>query len=432
VRSLDISKVLDRLAVILCPPGVLAGALTAAAACAQGGEPPPPPARALDPQVAPQGNLPRVRLSRAFAPLVFNRPVWLTHAGDGSERLFVLEQNGRIRVFSSTGPAASAGVFLDIEHKVFRGHNEEGLLALAFHPRFADNGYFYVYYSASKPRRGVLSRFSVSPDDAERADPSTEAPVLEVGQPYGNHNGATVLFGPDGYLYLSLGDGGLANDPLRAGQDLSTMLGKILRIDVDRQEPGKPYAVPDDNPFVGRPGALPEIWAYGLRNVWRMSFDRETGDLWAGDVGQNAIEEVDLIVRGGNYGWSLREGTRPLHQGEPPDPMIDPVIEYPQRQGRETLGLSVTGGYVYRGRRNPRLTGAYVYGDYVTGRIWALRHEAGRVTAHREVYRPQAGGVFIASFGEDAAGELYVCAFDAIDGRDGGTGRIYLIEEDAR
>jgi len=254
--------------------------------------------------------------------------------------------------------------------------------------------------------------------------------ILEVDQPYGNHNGATVLFGPDGYLYISLGDGGSAFDPQDNGQNLSTLLGTILRIDVDREQDGHAYAIPPDNPFVDRPGARGEIWAYGLRNVWRMSFDRETGDLWAGDVGQNKWEEIDLITRGGNYGWRIREAAHPFKAGTPPDPMIDPVVEYPQRRGqgrsRELVGMSITGGCVYRGRSQPQLAGVYLYGDYVTGRIWALRYEDGRVTAHRQVFDGPPR-VHISSFGEDADGELYVCSFDQMDGRRGGTGRLYIL-----
>ena len=281
--------------------------------------------------------------------------------------------------------------------------------------------------AASCTRRGVLARFEVSADDPDRADPDSEAVILEVPQPFGNHNGSTVLFGPDGYLYVSLGDGGSANDPQNNAQDLGTLLGTVLRLDVDG-EPGG-YAIPQDNPFVDRPGARGEIWAYGLRNIWRMSFDRSTGDLWAGDVGQNAWEEIDVITKGGNYGWRSREGMHPFREGVSTDPLIDPVVEYAQRQRRQIIGMSVTGGYVYRGRAMKRLYGAYVYGDYVTGRIWALRYDSGQVTAQREVFHSPPR-VYISSFGEDAAGELYVCSFDAMDGRGGGAGRIYRVVEE--
>ena len=394
--------------------------------CANAEEPPPPAVA-----VAQEGaaDLPRISLVRAFPRLTFPRPVFVTHAGDGSGRLFVVEQAGRIRVFEDRRDVETAEVFLDIRPQVLRRHNEEGLLSLAFHPRYAQNGHFYVYYSASKPRRGVLSRFSVAPDVPDRADPASEQVILEVEQRWGNHNGSTVLFGPDGYLYISLGDGGSANDPLGSGQDLSTLLGTVLRIDVERREDGRPYAIPPDNPFVDRAGARGEIWAYGLRNIWRMSFDRETGDLWGGDVGQNAYEEIDLIVGGGNYGWNIREASHPFRSGTSPDPLIDPVVEYPQRRGREIVGQSVTGGYVYRGREIPGLFGAYIYADYLTGRIWALRYTNGEVVAHREILTPPPR-VYISSFGEGPDGEVYVCGFDNMDGRGGGTGRIYRISDE--
>jgi len=372
--------------------------------------------------------LPSVHLQRAFGQLEFHRPVQVTHAGDN--RLFVVEQNGRIRVFENSPDRGTPDVFLDIRSQVRRKDNEEGLLSLAFHPRYAANGFFYVYYSASKPRRGILSRFTVSADDPNRAEPDSEKVILEVDQPYGNHNGATVLFGPDGFLYMSLGDGGSAFDPQDNGQNLSTLLGSILRIDVDHEQDGHAYAIPSDNPFVDRPLARGEIWAYGLRNVWRMSFDRETGDLWAGDVGQNTWEEIDLITRGGNYGWRIREAAHPFKQGTPPDPMIDPVVEYPQRRGqgrsRELVGMSITGGFVYRGRSQPRLAGLYFYADYVTGRIWAMRYQDGRVIAHRQVFDGPPR-VYISSFGEDAFGELFICSFDQPDGKRGGTGRLYRV-----
>ncbi len=377
---------------------------------------PPPPGEAGKQR-------PQVTLERAF-PLDFKRPVQLVHAGD--DRLFVVEQLGRVMLFENRADVESARVFLDIHTKVHFGHNEEGLLSLAFDPHYPDNGSFYVYYSANRPRRTVLSRFQRSASDPGAADPASEQVILEQEQPFGNHKGGTILFGPDGFLYLSLGDGGSAGDPFDNGQKLSTLLGKIIRIDVAREEAGRPYAIPADNPFLTRPGARGEIWAYGLRNVWRMSFDRKTGDLWAGDVGQNAWEEVDLIVKGGNYGWRIREGAHPFGDGTPQDPLIDPLAEYPQRLGREIVGLSITGGHVYRGRRIAGLEGAYVYGDYVSGRIWALRYSGGKVLDHREIFSPPPS-VYIASFGEDAEGELYICSFDQPDGRGGGNGHIYRL-----
>jgi glucose/arabinose dehydrogenase len=376
-------------------------------------------------QQAGASTLPAISLSPAYPQLTFVRPVLLTHAGDGTNRVFVVEQIGRIRVFENSSGAEETKTFLDIRAKVLsppRGNNEEGLLALAFHPKYKENGRFFVYYSAAGPRRGVLSEFTVSESDPDVADASSEKVILEVEQPYGNHNGSSINFGPDGMLYYSLGDGGWANDPHGNGQNLGTLLGTIMRIDIDSQSDGKPYAIPNDNPFVDRQGARGEIWAYGLRNVWRMAFDPNTGDLWAADVGQNAWEEVDLITKGGNYGWNLREGAHPFEDGTPTtEPMIDPVVEYPRNQG-----MSITGGYVYRGKAIPGLEGAYIYGDYVTGRIWGLRHEDGKLSEHREILRSDERK-YIASFGEDRDGEMYICAFDQLDGRGGARGRIFKI-----
>ena len=370
-------------------------------------------APALPAQEPPgEGDLPDLDLEPAFDALRFERPVFLTWAGEDDDLLYVADQAGRIHVFENRDDIRRSEVFLDIRDKVFEardgGHNEEGLLSIVFHPRFEENRQLFVFYSASEDRgrhrRGVLARYT-APED-RRADPASEEILLEVEEPFGNHNGCCLLFGPDGFLYLSLGDGGAANDPLNAGQDLGTWLGKILRIDVDRSEGGRPYAVPAGNPFAGREDALPEIWAWGLRNVWRMSFDRETGDLWAGDVGQNKWEEIDLIMRGGNYGWRIREGFHPFSGEEPKTELLDPVLEYSHAQG-----LSVTGGYVYRGQAIPSLRGAYLYGDYQTRRIWALRWDGSKVTAHKQVV-PPSRSTYVASFAEDADGEIYLCGFD--------------------
>lgn len=391
-----------------------------------------------DAAAAPAGDLPTIRLSPAFPQLSFMRPVWVGAAPGRADHLFVIEQTGRIVMFENRSDASETSVFLDIRQRVQMRHNEEGLLDLEFHPKFAENGEFYVWYSAGNPRRTVLSRFTLMKDDPNRADPDSEVVILEVEQPWGNHNGGTVLFGPDGYLYVSIGDGGAANDPYNHGQNLSTLLGTIIRIDVDNtsirqqgntsttdgEKPARAYAIPADNPFVNREGARPEIWAYGLRNVWRMSFDKETGDLWAADVGQDKWEMVYLITKGGNYGWNITEGShpfRPAREGEPADPILNPIVEYPRR-----MGMSITGGNVYRGEANVKLRGAYLYADYVSGRIWACRHEGGKLTAHRQVYSPPPPR-FITSFGEDASRELYVCAFDRLDGREG---KIYRVVEE--
>ncbi len=362
-----------------------------------------------------EADLPSVRLVKAFPRLQLDRPVFLAAPPGDPKHLFVVEQAGRILAFDHRADADHADVLFDVRDRIVShangGHNEEGLLAFAFHPKYAENRAVYVYYSADKLRRGVLSRYRVS-DDERRIDPDTEEVILEVGQPYQNHNGCTLLFGPDGFLYASFGDGGAGNDPHGHGQNLATLLGTIIRIDVDHQEGGMRYAIPKDNPFVKRPGARLEIFAYGLRNVWRMSFDRQTGELWAGDIGQDKWEEIDLIKSGGNYGWSIAEGFHLFKGGQSEDPLQEPVVEY----GRH-LGWSVTGGYVYRGGRIKSLVGAYVYADYVSGRIWALRFEPNHVTAHKELLDTELS---IASFSEGPDGELYLLAFD---------GYVYVFEE---
>jgi glucose/arabinose dehydrogenase len=361
-----------------------------------------------------------VRLTPAFPNVTFTRPVLVTTAGDGTNRLFVVEHKGRVRVLENRRDVAEAPVFLDLRERVRSRHNEEGLLSLAFHPKYAENGRLYVAYTASDPRRVVIARYEATPDEPDRADPASESIVLEVEQPYGNHNGTSLLFGPDGYLYVGLGDGGGQNDPHQHGQNRATLLGSILRLDVDGAAGGRAYAIPPDNPFAGRQDAREEIWAYGLRNPWRMSFDRATGELWAGDVGQNRFEEINRITRGGNYGWSLREGRHPFRRGPVPADLIDPLVEY----GRDE-GISVIGGSVYRGAAQPALAGVYVYADYVSGRIWGLRAEDGVVVAHAQIstgrQRPH-----IASFGEDAEGELLACVFDRLDGQRGQIHRVVI------
>ncbi len=298
------------------------------------------------------------------------RPIILTHANDASKRLFVATEHGVIHVFPNDQKATETKVFLDIQDRVSYDdkQNEEGFLGLAFHPRYKDNGEFFVFYTTKKAKlTNVISRFRVSKDDPSKADPASEEVLLTIEKPYWNHDGGTIAFGPDGYLYIAHGDGGLGGDPHGNGQKLGTLLGKILRIDVNHKGTDKKaYAIPADNPFIGK-HAQPEIWAYGLRNVWRMAFDSKTGQLWASDVGQNQYEEIDLIVKGGNYGWSRREGLHPYgekgvgHQSD----LIDPIWEY-----RHEVGKSLTGGNVYRGKRLPELDGSYIYGDYVTGKIW--------------------------------------------------------------
>ena len=314
--------------------------------------------------------IPKIDLNPLWGGMTFSQPIDLTAAPGNETTFFIAERPGRIFAIDTESSAPVKRTFLDIrKDKVSMQNSEEGLLAMAFDPDYQSSGKVYVYYTASKPRRGVLARFTAKSGSKEPIDPATEEVLLTVEQPWGNHNGGTVLFGPDGYLYISLGDGGAADDPHGHGQDLSTLLGTILRIDVNNsQVDGKAYAIPPGNPFVGQSGAHNEIWAYGLRNVWRMSFDQKTGALWAGDVGQNKFEEVDIIVKGGNYGWNAREGKHAFRGGEGQGPFVEPVFEYNRRGGG-----SITGGYVYRGKAYPQLDGIYFVADFMSGRIWGLR-----------------------------------------------------------
>lgn len=335
------------------------------------------------------------------------RPILLTHAGDGSNRVFVPTQHGVIHVFPNKDDVTETKVFLDIQKLVRYSdkQNEEGLLGLAFHPKFKQNGEFFVFYTDVKAEMAnVLSRLRVSKTDPNKADPASEEQLIRFEKPYGNHDGGTVAFGPDGYLYVTHGDGGAGGDPQGNGQKLSTLLGKILRIDVDKKANGKKYAIPADNPFVKQSNVAPEIWAYGLRNVWRMAFDRKTGQLWAGEVGQNLFEEIILVKGGGNYGWSVREALHP-HGGQGtgvrPE-LIEPIWEY-----HHDVGRSITGGVVYRGKQIPELNGAYLYTDYVSGKTWALRYDEkqGRVVENHILPNVRLNAL---SYGEDEAGEVYI------------------------
>lgn len=343
------------------------------------------------------------------------RPIVLTHADDGSDRVFVAEQHGAVYVFDNDQDVTESKLFLDIRDRVSYNdnENEEGLLGMAIHPDFKENGEVYIYYSAQDPpHTSVISRFGTSADDPHRADAATEEQLLVIDQPFWNHNGGTIAFGPDGYLYIGLGDGGAANDPYGNAQNLGVLLGSILRIDVDRKgDDGTAYAIPADNPFVDRDGARPEIYAYGVRNVWRLAFDAETGVLWCGDVGQNLWEEIDLIEKGGNYGWNRRESMHPFgaNGADPNDQMIEPIWEYDHQ-----VGKSITGGLVYRGSRVPKLTGKYVYADYVSGKIWALDYDAVRGAVKN--YQVSGPMLPIISFGEDERHDVYFMIV-APDGR---------------
>ena len=330
-------------------------------------------------------------------------PVFATHAGDGSGRLFVVEKPGRIVVLGPDGQ--SQGVFLDLRDRVGSSSSEQGLLGLAFHPQFVDTGRLFVYYT-DKNGDTVISRFQAN-DERSAADPASEVVLLTQEQPASNHNGGMLAFGPDNMLYAGLGDGGRAGDPWGNGQSLDTLLGKLLRIDVDGDQP---VAVPADNPFAGQEGAKGEIWAYGLRNPWRFSFDRATGDLWIGDVGQNQWEEIDYqpaaSVGGENYGWDLMEGTH-CYDADTCDQsgLVLPVAEYAHGDN----GCSVTGGYVYRGTAEPSLQGAYFYGDYCSGRIWGLARDASGEWQSNELLDT---ALQISSFGETEDGEVLVVDLD--------------------
>ena len=324
-------------------------------------------------------------------------PVALTNAGD--DRLFIVEQAGRIMVWNGTVVLPTP--FLDIRSIVGSG-GERGLLGLAFHPDYAQNGFFYVNFT---DRNGdtIVARYTVSVTDPNRADPATAHTLLTIDQPFSNHNGGQLQFGPDRYLYIGMGDGGSGGDPLNNAQNRNQLLGKMLRIDVDS---ATPYGIPPTNPFVGQSGVRPEIWALGLRNPWRFSFDRVTGDLWIADVGQGDVEEVDFqpaSSRGGeNYGWRIKEGSECFNpQSCSSVGLVDPVLEYGHAGG----ACSVTGGYVYRGTRSPRLFGTYIYADYCNGIIWgATRTASGTFSSRVLIDTP----FFISTFGEDANGEVYV------------------------
>lgn len=351
--------------------------------------------------------LSQFKLEQAFPAIVFSHPVDFQHSGDGSNRIFVVEQKGTIRVFPNADTVTNTRVFLDLTGKVISG-GEEGLLGLAFHPQYATNGFLFVDYTAPDPLRTVIARYSVSTTNPDSVDTASEIVLLEVAQPYVNHNGGQIVFGTDGYLYVALGDGGSGGDPQGNGQNLHVLLGKILRIDVDSPIPPLKYGIPPDNPFAGNAqGYREEILAHGLRNPWRFSIDRPSGRIWAGDVGQDTREEIDLIVKGGNYGWNIMEGTMCLNPPAGCDTagLVPPVWDY----GR-SLGYCVTGGYVYHGSRVPQLTGRYVYGDYGSGRIWSLVIDGVPSPANTELV---LSGFPISSFGVDQNNELFICNYGA-------------------
>ncbi len=347
-----------------------------------------------------------IELALEIVAAGLSNPLYLT-APAGDARLFVVEQVGRVRIVEN-GQLLSTP-FLDITDRVGSG-GERGLLSIAFHPDYSANGYFYASYTENGGDTRI-ERYSVTADP-NRADPSSANLVLSVEQPFGNHNGGLIVFGPDDMLYIGLGDGGSGGDPQGHGQNRNTLLGALLRIDVDG---GGPFAVPADNPFVADPGARDEIWAYGLRNPWRFSFDREAGNLYIADVGQSRWEEVNVVPAdsgGANYGWNVMEGAHCFASDTcDSSNLVQPVVEYGHGEG-----CSITGGYVYRGSAIPEIRGHYFYSDFCSGFLRSFRYSGGAVSERREWNVGGLGAVL--SFGEDSDGELYVLS---------GEGRVYRL-----
>jgi glucose/arabinose dehydrogenase len=354
------------------------------------------------------------RLQRVFQDLEFFQPVALLPVPNETNQFWVVEKQGR--VFGVVGQQGkyTKELVVDISDRVNSNPNEAGLLGLAFHPQYNKNNQVFLSYTAAGPQlTSTISRFLAADG---RIDADSEQVLLQVDQPYGNHNGGQIAFGPDGFLYIGLGDGGSAGDPKDNGQNPQTLLGAILRIDVDLlEDKGKPYAIPKDNPFASSSAdRRGEIYAWGMRNPWRWSFDRKTGELWVGDVGQNEWEEINLVRQSGNYGWNLKEGThcyavRNCDNADLKTRLIDPVAEYSHDQG-----CSVTGGYVYRGEQITSLQGTYVFGDFCSGRIWglSLSGEPGKSSGSFEKKLLVKSDLMIASFAEDNQGEIYVIHYD--------------------
>jgi glucose/arabinose dehydrogenase len=329
----------------------------------------------------------------------FSGPLYLTHAHDGSNRIFVIEKQGRIQILQDGKKLDTP--FMDITSIVNSASSERGLLGLAFHPMYKDNGLFYVHYS-DKQGDTAIAQYKVSADNPDLADPKSAKLLLHVDQPYPNHNGGEITFGPDGYLYIGLGDGGSGGDPQGNGQNTQALLGKILRIDVNS---GDPYGIPSDNPYADGKNGRPEVYAIGLRNPWRFSFDRTTGDLYIADVGQNAYEEIHFQAAKTapplNYGWNIMEAAH-CYRGSSCDQkgLTLPIAEY-----EHSDGCSVTGGYVYRGTASPRMQGIYFFSDFCSGKVWALQRSADDKWQLTELMS-RVGS--ISSFGEDEAGEIYL------------------------
>jgi quinoprotein glucose dehydrogenase len=356
---------------------------------------------------------PKIELAPAFPNQKLKLPISITIPSDGTDRLFLVQQFGKITILPKDRNSAKETTFLDLtDRPLIQQQFEEGLLGLAFHPDYARNRKFYLYYTLQSPKHSVLSEMQTSATDPNKADPTTERILLEIPQPYWNHNSGNLLFGPDGLLYLAVGDGGKANDPLQFSQNTFVYNGKILRIDVDSRSGNRPYGLPDDNPFLNKPGYHPEIFALGLRNPWGLTFHPETGELWAADVGQNAWEEINIIKNGGNYGWSFMEANHPLaaqKQSPPKDSkFIAPIHEYGRKDG-----ISITGGIHYRGNKVPALRGKYLFGDWGLGNLWALDHRDKSTSVSKIFTRSEKLGSFKpTAFVEDASQELLILSHD--------------------
>jgi glucose/arabinose dehydrogenase len=353
------------------------------------------------------------KLVEAYPNLTFEKPLGYEFAIDGTNRVFVVQQTGKIIVLDNSADVSTSQVFINLRNRINLGGSEKGLLGLAFHPDYKNNGFFFVNYTNAT--NTVIARYQVNPSNPNEGLYDSEKVVLTFHQPYANHNGGQLVFGPDGYLYIGAGDGGSGGDPHKNGQNLKTFLGKILRIDVDKPNGDKLYSIPTDNPFVGNSdGYFEEIYAYGLRNPWRFSFDLPRGLLWAGDVGQDTMEEVDLIEKGKNYGWNIMEGTLDFSPSSTvnKDDLVLPISEY-----NHSLGESITGGFVYYGNLTPSLKGVYIYGDFISGRIWALWLDKDLNPFNYELMDTDLN---ISTFGVDQNGELVIVDYN---------GKIYRLVE---
>lgn len=349
----------------------------------------------------------------AYPNLTFDQPLHYTTADDAINRIFVVERTGKIKVFENDREATEAKIFVDLTTKIDSSGQEKGLLGLAFHPEFAENSYFYVNYTTEE--NTVISRFTTDLATLSEVDLASEEILLEFPQPYPNHNGGHLAFGPDGYLYIATGDGGSSGDPQNNAQDLTKIYGKLLRIDVNTASGDEKYSIPEDNPYSGNTnGYAEEVFAYGLRNPWKFSFDEKRDLLFAADVGQNTMEEINLIEKGSNYGWNIMEGTLEYkaHDGVDAAALKKPIWEYDH-----SLGQSITGGYTYYGEDNPSLNGVYIYGDFISGKIWGLWLDEDEQVENVEL---QDTDLMISSFGVDEQGELVIVDFN---------GKLYKLNE---